>query len=418
MTEDVIKKIINLVIIMFRKKKSSKEMKKKAIQKGKSGTKFVAFICILFSIIFYGTSSFVIPLLSEAYKLPLISPELDKTLIGILNLLAGSLLTVGFFSILMGLNDFIEYITLRLRSIVVEHTYLKDLSTNQRDRLRASLDELKFGVGTLQGTDSLYRFLNYRISKLYNLPYRTNFHDIYYYHKTEDPDLWLQVNHTNYVFYKNDVESVEIAWELSILKYKNKLSINSLKELTIQIDDQFLECSEKSAKGTQNIGNNTVDTILVKPDSRNEILVDEIELTVESDRKSDPNSIFFSFSVALPDEMFDEEKNFVAVEISAKTLLPKVDNYVMVSMAYPTKDLLLLCEFKSGKNLINGVAFGFQPKLAYNIKTNENSGLVDIKEWVLPGHGAVLTWYPLDNKNKHDKIIIRKDDTDTTSEGK
>ena len=57
-------------------------------------------------------------------------------------LLAGAFLTTGIFSILLGFSEFMNYVTYKLREIIMERTYIKTLSSPEQDKLKTDLDEI------------------------------------------------------------------------------------------------------------------------------------------------------------------------------------------------------------------------------------------------------------------------------------
>ena len=101
----------------------------------------------------------------------------------------------------------------------------------------------------------------------------------------------------------------------------------------------------------------------------------------------------FGFEIELEDEMF-QNNDFVTVNINRIHLVDKKENSLYLTMVHPTKDMLLSCEMKDGNYRMFACSFGFN-RNKHIIKTQKNSAFVDIKEWILPGHGAVITWAPI-----------------------
>ena len=311
-------------------------------------------------------------------------PSEMNNLIGLICVFAGAFITTGFFSILLGFTDFMNYITRRLSGIVVENEYIEVLSRDQKLALKRTIDGNLFSKEAVESPDSLYSFIDKQIASILTTPYRREFHDHYTYRDSEYEDYWEQTNKTVYHFYIHDFK--DIYDEDLKIRFSNEMIppmqdphlADILRDYTIQIDDELLEYVK------------TDDGAILKPNPNNQYLKQNIDVQMDSVPQGNSEKVRIHFSFCLDRRMF-EEKNYVLVNMDRRILLSKDENNLYLIMSYPTKDMMLICEFHSGDYILEGTAFGFEPK-SHIKRFDKNSASIDIKEWIFPGHGAVVTW--------------------------
>lgn len=324
--------------------------------------------------------------------------------------IATGFLTTGLFSILLNFFDFIDYVTRRLRSIVVEHTYLRTLSGEIKLRFRKIIDEDLFGKDALRERGSLYYFLDEKLTDLFRAPYRDEFHDNYYFDEY-DENLMVQENHTSYTLHRNQATSVKIMWSHVIQKSENTKLTDHLRTMKVEICRDAFEFDRDHALKLEENGG-VAKEIRFKPSYDNSYFIEPILINVpnlvgaiSTELESSERRIPINFELEITEQMFDDYHDSVVVNIKSDLLIPKKDNLIMLRTTFPTKDLYLSCEFKFGNFQTQTCAFGFGPQVGYKTREKINSAFVDIKEWVLPGHGAVIAWLPVEKEKKKTKKV-------------
>jgi hypothetical protein len=302
----------------------------------------------------------------------------NKFICSVFSLLAGSLLSTAIFSILLGFSDFINYISRKLREIVVEDTYLKDLSLNKKMKLKKIIDEQFFGSESINDPKGPYIFINRKFGELLKLPYRAEFRDIYIYKNSDYEDYWVVENYTTYRLFRNkgNSEKLGISYgheNVFIGGHSSPSHHNALTELDVSIGNENLKLSSNDEQ------------LLLTPEKNNHFLDEQIVVNLTKNGEA----VEVCFSIEISHEMFDEEDS-VFVKIRRKGLTHKSDKNLFLEMSYPTKDVLFTCEIMEGKYQMDCNAIG----ITETIK-EENSAKVTVTDWVLPGFGAVITWTPL-----------------------
>lgn len=339
--------------------------------------KLVAFIFILLSIILYITAYF---LKTYIHVCPIWTD--------LLIMVAGSCLTTGAFSVLLGFSDFINYVAKRLTDIVINNSYLDSLSSDKKLDLKKAIDEQIFGNVAVSDSQSLYRFIDQRTGDIFKSPYRTEYHDQYIFKNSVYDDFWSLENHTCYCLREGAVDGSRH----SVPFHGGFLIPN---EDVLEKDD-FFTC-------IINIGKDKLKTVKtgkafkLSPDPNNKHLKNDIEIT---SRISTDNNIckwYIDFDISLPDAMINDYNKSVIVDFTTNRLYYKLDNVVFLTMSYPTKDVFMACEIQDGDFKMQCCAFGFDAD-SHVIRLSDNSASIDLKEWLLPGHGAVITWQQIVSK--------------------
>lgn len=305
-------------------------------------------------------------------------------------ILAGSLLTTGIFSILIGFSDFMNYVSHRLREIVVENSYLKTLSRDQQLKFKETIDQQIFGEATIKDPESLYSFINQRVSNALRTPFRREFHNHFYYYNSDLADYWRVENRSSYILYKNgsNNKSIDIPFANDTVFPKN-CDKSELKSIKYEIKIGNANFNLKYEKEVYTL----VGDGLATNDYNN------FPVSVETTEESDRIKKSIRFTIKVPDELFNNN-SFIYVKIFREQLYHKSDNIMFLRMTYPTKDVLLSCEMKDGRNYkMDCCAFGFD-RQAHILYEAPNSASVNLKEWILSGHGAVISWLPSDAEDK------------------
>jgi hypothetical protein len=314
-------------------------------------------------------------------------------------MLSGAFLTTGIFSILLTFTDFMNYVSRHLRQIVVEHSYLRALSKEQKLSFKKRIDEGIFGTNAINDPESLYSFIDEKTSKLIKSSYRREFHDLYYYRNSESPDYWEVDNHTTYIFYKNEMDtnnlSVGCTSKYIVPSGDKKLS-EIIKKLKICIDDTTFELKPVEISSGEESG---IEDMMLVPSNKH-IFKDNVPISAEYIDHGHDKAVKIKYDIKLSSELF-KNKNSVSIEIERQHLAHKAETVLYLSMSYPTKDMLLTCNFEDGSHRMTCAAFGFDPKF-HKMRSEANSAFVDIKEWILTGHGAAISWAPIEPIDSQD----------------
>jgi hypothetical protein len=297
-------------------------------------------------------------------------------------LLAGATLTSAIFGIMLEFSDFTDYVTYRLREIVVDHSYLKTLSTDKKLNFKRMIDEELFGEA-IKTPESLYSFVDAQISKLLKSSYRKDFHDIHIYRSHND-NWWEDDGDTVYFLYKNKYDTEKLAiryttisvYPEGILLTENEL----LSKLDVKIDEEIFALGKDHMSGK----------FYLKANEKNKIMTNNQDICLVFLQEEDGRKFECSFCIILDDLMFSH-KDHVRVRIQSASLQHKSDKSHSLRVHYPTKDVLLSCAFEDGALKLNGTAFGFNNE-NHMIREQRSFASIDIKEWMLPGHGAIISW--------------------------
>jgi hypothetical protein len=316
------------------------------------------------------------------FLLTMVVSEERKEVIDLLMLLSGSFLTTSIFSILLGFTQFTDYVTKRLRDVVVEKRYIRGLPPALKQELREIIDIDIFGEAAIREKGSLYEFVNNRMNFLYNSHYRTDFRDMYHMHKTETPGYWKSVNRTTYqmCFNKDSVEKLIVPYGYDDLCVEDDdTSYKTLLELEIVIHDDDLMLKKKD-KGIMSL----------IPNESNKIFTNEIPIETSIFKEGDSKRHGFNVSITIPDKLTEEKSNFI-VAIRRVQLINEQEGSVTSRVGLPTKEVYIACQISDGQYIMNCSSFGILQK-RHVIDRGLNFASADLKEWILPGHGAVMIW--------------------------
>ncbi len=302
-----------------------------------------------------------------------------------LNLLAGSALTVGIFSILIGFPDFINYVIHRLREIIIEREYLKILSDDEKERLKKDLDEELYGKDAIKDQDSLYHFIDEKLSLMYKSSYRSNFIDEFTLFSSDIDDYWLVQNYTSYVYHKEkrDPEpfAISFAHRCDLIDQPKLKPEDILKDIKLSIGPEKFQLIKNG------------DCYLEPQD--NEYLKDNIKINHKQLKDREKLIAEIKFNIEISDDIFEStKKRNIIIIANSEFFVHKRDNTFTLRMNKPTKTLFFSCRLMDGNYKMESTGFGFNPR-SHTAITRSNFASVDIKEWLLPGHGAVISWLPI-----------------------
>lgn len=298
----------------------------------------------------------------------------------IFKLIAGSSLTAGLFSVLLGFTDFIDYVTYRLRDIIVHKEYLNTLSEPEQVKLKGDIDEAVYGKDAIKDPNSLYTFLKDKLTVLFRSGFRSKFNEEYIYRSSNTKeDYWVVENHTIYRYHRNKEPkfSLFFGYQTDLLE-KMEEDFEFLRKMVIKIDDETFHFKKKNGKH------------YLIADNENEYMKNDLEMyySVSLEKKL----LDLNFELEVADNLF-REKDSVLVNITTEYLSHKTDNHLTFRMTKPTQDLSISFTFLDGKYQMSCSGFGFNP--AQHVRTEkENFAKVVITEWIMPGHGAVISWVP------------------------
>jgi hypothetical protein len=297
-------------------------------------------------------------------------------------LLASGLFTTGLFSILLGLNDLRTYFSERLREIIVEKSYLKTISETERATIKASIDEQLFG-SAINEKDSLYRFISDWSDPLMTSHYRTDVSDHYEFRTDEkDPSRWYVVNEMTYNLHWNPAAGPEnIPFVPQNLENKVREGSNPTTQwkLTVSIDDENFELKHDDGKPCLACSSTNIH-LKKNVDVRHEIVNSDGAIRELMEIKILLNSFLFT------------KKDFVRVVIRNEDSIDKTDNTLSLRMVLPSRHVRLSCHFCDPEELqLTCLSFGRDNNAHYPF-VGRNYASIDVKEWILPGHGAVITW--------------------------
>ena len=371
-----------------KEKKNNKKEKNNEEEKIKRALLLYAITFILISVILY-LISYIVSL-----------PEVDyPTFKDIFRFLAGAFLTTGIFSILLGFNEFIDYVNHHLREIVVEHSYLKMLNSKTKIALKKAIDDAQFGEGVTNDETSLYSYINAGLNKLSISSYRTDFKDLYHI-KEENKDFWKISSETSYTLYKNQEDQIVIGRTENERYYCPSMEPESYivdSNVTIGTDKFTLEKINEDGK-TKCVFKANSNNVHLKNDI--DIIFNTTPDNVRGNTKS--TKLKFSYTFILPNSMFINNEKGVHVSFLETTLSHKSENYIYTFMSRPTKNMYATCLFDNNTFTFHcsGVSFDGKEPIKY---IKPNMATIDIKEWVLPGHGAIIIWNE-ENKEQNPKI--------------
>ncbi len=358
------------------------------------------------NIILFATVLIVCSILSYFFAL---GYEDDKPLLGeVFRLLAGSLLTTAIFGILLGLSDFVKFVSFCLRGIIVEHSYLEKLSPENKEYLKTKIDSAILGEETTKSPDSLYRFVDAQLPEMYKHPYRREFHDLHYYYNSEKDGFWEVHQQMSYVLYQSLINPMNLEVRFA-RSFKKPDDIEKYEDMVISSEvhvgkDEFRltrESISREGNGlTQGDGNageseSNETKFFLEPDRKNKLLEVPVDIQVSKQLLGGREIITMQYAISLDRNKIRGVQE-IKVSIKNKHYISKTENSHYLTMGAPTRDMLLGIHFNCGEFETYASGFGFNPD-ACEMRRERNSAFVDIKEWLLPGHGAVITWREVEN---------------------
>lgn len=298
----------------------------------------------------------------------------------IFKLIAGSSLTAGIFSVLLGFTDFIDYVTYRLRDIIVHKEYLNTLSEPEQIKLKGDIDEAVYGRDAIKDPNSLYTFLKDKLTVLFRSGFRSKFTEEYTYRSSKKhKDYWVVENHTIYRHHRNKESKfiLSFGYQTDIIG-KIKKDVEFLRIMVVEIDGEAFHFKKMNGK------------YYLKAANENEHMRNDLEIYYSVSPEKE--LIEFKFELEVADNLF-MEKDSVLINIFTEYLSHKTDNHLTFRMKKPTQDLAISFQFLDGKHQMFCSGFGFNPERHVRIE-KENFAKVVITEWIMPGHGAVISWVP------------------------
>lgn len=199
--------------------------------------------------------------------------------------------------------------------------------------------------------------------------------------KTDNPEVWECTNHTTYklCFNKDSSEKLTVPYghdDLCIEAYSS--AYETLLDFKLGIADDILRL--KKADGR----------LSLVPEDTNEYYKDPIEIDSYLTTEGNSERQGFNVLVEIPDSLTEMFNEFI-VSIRRVQLINRFENQVTSRVGLPTKDVYTSCNIDSDNYLVNCASFGIDTK-RHVIDRGRNFASANIKEWILPGHGAVMTW--------------------------
>jgi hypothetical protein len=249
------------------------------------------------------------------------------------------------------------------------------------------IDEQLFGEA-IKTPDSLYFFVDDQISRLLRSSYRKNFKDIHVY-RTYNDDWWEDDSDTSYLLYKNIYDTGKLIIPYVINSAYPQSIVNEsdiISKLKVFVDDEIYELEKESCSGKK----------YLKADKENKCLKTNYDVSFHIINEEDERKYEYSFNIPIDDLMLSN-KDHVRVRILSKSLQHKSDKNHSLRVHYPTKDVFLSCAFQDSELRLVGRAFGFNTQ-NHITKEQKNYAFVDVKEWMIPGHGAIISWQYIQEK--------------------
>lgn len=352
-------------------------------------------------------------------------------LANIFGIIGGACLASGIFSLLLGFEEFTNYIIGLFAKTLYEGAYIKSLTETARNDLRYKLDSMAYGEEATNKNRGPYNFLTKNYPEFYNMPYREDYHEVSTYYineKLPHNKLWCVDNKTSYILnfghmhdewikipfgYKADhyeddlISAINAAGICSLLKNYEvtlgfidsnekinlKCYFDDCKKIQLQIatldnngDTKWERISTDSSKPTTcKLQNGCVD------------IFSNISLSSESPKESEASS---KLTVSLDGEIFFRRACFpdgtIVVGLAQETYECQKDSYTSLTLSYPTLNFFAEYNIDHTRKFVFSSRLFKLPKVHQQIDEDINEVRITARGWLLPGHGCGTAWLPIE----------------------
>lgn len=310
-----------------------------------------------------------------------------------------SFFIVGLFSLLIEFGHIKEYISRRLRDVVMRREYLQILDAMELNSVKRDVDSILFGRGVLE-KGTLFRFIDDLRNQYIGSHYRERSRDfITIEMDPECPEAMVMKRNLSYFVVKGDpmpekglptFEKQKKPSEPMIVM--SKWSVDVIGDLGTDIEKYLtkLELTIKSSKFNGNFALSKKDDGILELASTS---VSEAADPIPIKELSPTESVIgweFNYEVPRGEDLESGEK--IEITTSQELRLPK-DDMVYVSVTEPTNGLVVNFRVPKGYKC-RPASFGLVAGQSRITKRGEEEVVIVLEDWILPGHGWAVAWFP------------------------
>lgn len=338
----------------------------------------------------------------------------------LLGALGSSFIVTGLFSVLLGLVDFVTYVSSHLKEVIMEHDYLNKMGYDDKLLLRKKIDQSIFGTDTVKAQSGLYDFISRYNQSALSTAYRTNLNDKYdYYELKGNSSAWRVVSQTSYSLqfehmksehYPRDTDQKVFVpfFQQSIFPSdQTKFPKGLFSDLKVSIEDVVFRLPDDAEDTLKQLfeGNKDVsETIPLKPNVTADWIQGSPSVTFELSRQSEHHHRRLRYHFKIPIVVSRTKSDKLLVKIHSEKLVMKNDRHLMLSMSLPTKNTNLSCTIHSETNYkFFGSTFCIDDKLTEDLLLN--TGTIAVYDWMVEGHGMALSWAPEEDYLTSEPIV-------------
>lgn len=319
----------------------------------------------------------------------------------LLPLLGSSFLVAGIFSIALGFTDLIEYVTKRLKDIIINYSYLESLSKEERQNLKSSLDNLLYGQELTECPGGLYQFIDNQLDSILNQHYREEYRDSYTYIPKGTSGLWELTNINSYdmCFAHLTKTDFSIDWGESHSKV-GALTGDKLQDWVHEHTATIDSCTYRLNAEDSDTYYLTLDMELTKGIKESETDYIETENVilpkkVPVDVFNDAAQITCSYSIPVKLVVNDEQGRCSSISVKSYTVETRAmeDKVNSIIFSRPTKSATITCDIRDHEKTYNlSVSHFCLDDSQVEQWDGPNKVGAKIKGWAIAGHGVTINW--------------------------